>query len=65
MSSGEEEIIIIGGGGRPKANTSTASQRVDHFKAHGEKADPYDLARALIDEAEAFQLPVTFETRKV
>jgi hypothetical protein len=63
MSQGEEEIIIIGGGG-PRPKQSISVQRVDHLKAKGDAADPYDLARAMIDEAEALQQPVTFETRK-
>lgn len=48
MAQGEEEIIIIGGGTKPRP------------KASGETSD-YDIARQMIDDAEANGTPVRFE----
>lgn len=64
----EEEIIIIGGGTKPKGgivgDTESHASRRLRILREDEFSSPYEIAHAMIDEAEAFNLPITFETRK-
>lgn len=72
MANGEEEIIIIGGGGtRPKVGSRAAaalpeSRAEKHLRLMraADDADPYEIARAMIEVAERNNLPVTFKSKQ-